>query len=235
MKAAADLKYLVFDELHTYRGRQGADVAMLIRRARNRMGGAGLQCIGTSATMSSQGGAASQRAEVARVASKVFGSPVAAEHVVGETLKCVTPEIDFDEAVDKARLAASIHGIDALLEQPYATFVADPLCSWVESAVGVHRDHESGALVRAKPRRLTGDEGLDDELAGGVRRARGHLPPGAAATPAGGVREARRGRLHAGLRVPAASVHRRWRRRVRLAATPGRAAHHAEAAAVRPR
>ncbi|RQS27240.1 DEAD/DEAH box helicase, partial [Burkholderia sp. Bp8990] len=26
------LQYLVFDELHTYRGRQGADVAMLIRR-----------------------------------------------------------------------------------------------------------------------------------------------------------------------------------------------------------
>ena len=31
-----NLRYLVFDELHTYRGRQGADVAMLIRRiARN--------------------------------------------------------------------------------------------------------------------------------------------------------------------------------------------------------
>ena len=29
-----NLRYLVFDELHTYRGRQGADVAMLIRRIR---------------------------------------------------------------------------------------------------------------------------------------------------------------------------------------------------------
>ena len=30
-----NLKYLVFDELHTYRGRQGADVSMLVRRLRN--------------------------------------------------------------------------------------------------------------------------------------------------------------------------------------------------------
>jgi len=32
VQAAQGLRYLVFDELHTYRGRQGADVAMLIRR-----------------------------------------------------------------------------------------------------------------------------------------------------------------------------------------------------------
>jgi len=46
------LEFLVLDELHTYRGRQGADVAMLVRRLRERLtpGGA-QQCIGTSATM----------------------------------------------------------------------------------------------------------------------------------------------------------------------------------------
>lgn len=31
------LEFLVLDELHTYRGRQGADVAMLVRRVRERM------------------------------------------------------------------------------------------------------------------------------------------------------------------------------------------------------
>jgi ATP-dependent helicase YprA (DUF1998 family) len=30
-RAGGGLRFLVFDELHTYRGRQGADVAMLIR------------------------------------------------------------------------------------------------------------------------------------------------------------------------------------------------------------
>ena len=34
MKAAKGLDFLVLDELHTYRGRQGADVAMLVRRVR---------------------------------------------------------------------------------------------------------------------------------------------------------------------------------------------------------
>jgi len=33
-----DLKFIVLDELHTYRGRQGADVAMLMRRLRARVG-----------------------------------------------------------------------------------------------------------------------------------------------------------------------------------------------------
>ena len=48
------LRFLVFDELHTYRGRQGADVAMLIRRIRSRCSHDAL-CIGTSATMVSVG------------------------------------------------------------------------------------------------------------------------------------------------------------------------------------
>lgn len=57
--ASPDLKFLVLDELHTYRGRQGADVAMLIRKLRQRCGQDFL-CIGTSATMSTEGDRASQ-------------------------------------------------------------------------------------------------------------------------------------------------------------------------------
>jgi ATP-dependent helicase YprA (DUF1998 family) len=34
IRAAGGLKFLVLDELHTYRGRQGADVSMLVRRVR---------------------------------------------------------------------------------------------------------------------------------------------------------------------------------------------------------
>ncbi|WP_288414923.1 DEAD/DEAH box helicase [uncultured Novosphingobium sp.] len=47
------LEFLVLDELHTYRGRQGADVAMLVRRVRERLGAQKMLCIGTSATMAS--------------------------------------------------------------------------------------------------------------------------------------------------------------------------------------
>ena len=47
------LKYLVLDELHTYDGAQGSDVACLVRRLKERLGaGKGSLCVvGTSATL----------------------------------------------------------------------------------------------------------------------------------------------------------------------------------------
>ena len=56
VNAAQGLRFLVLDELHTYRGRQGADVAMLVRRVRNVLNATNLQCIGTSATLAGVGG-----------------------------------------------------------------------------------------------------------------------------------------------------------------------------------
>lgn len=61
VKAAKGLQFLVLDELHTYRGRQGADVAMLVRRVREACSSPDLQCIGTSATMASGGSLADQK------------------------------------------------------------------------------------------------------------------------------------------------------------------------------
>jgi ATP-dependent helicase YprA (DUF1998 family) len=55
VRAAQGLRFLVFDELHTYRGRQGADVALLIRRCRQAFSSESAICIGTSATMASGG------------------------------------------------------------------------------------------------------------------------------------------------------------------------------------
>jgi ATP-dependent helicase YprA (DUF1998 family) len=49
---AAGLRFLVFDELHTYRGRQGADVAMLARRVREACRADELQYVGTSVNTS---------------------------------------------------------------------------------------------------------------------------------------------------------------------------------------
>jgi ATP-dependent helicase YprA (DUF1998 family) len=47
---ARGLEFLVLDELHTYRGRQGADIAMLVRRVRDRLCPDHQPiCIGTSA------------------------------------------------------------------------------------------------------------------------------------------------------------------------------------------
>ncbi len=75
VEQAKGLRFLVLDELHTYRGRQGADVAMLVRRVRDRTNSE-LLCVGTSATMTTEGSAEERSRAVARVASRLFGAPV---------------------------------------------------------------------------------------------------------------------------------------------------------------
>lgn len=80
-----NMQFLVLDELHTYRGRQGADVALLVRRIRALLAPSGLRCIGTSATMAS-GSDEDRRSAVATVASKLFGTAVLPSDVIGETL-----------------------------------------------------------------------------------------------------------------------------------------------------
>ncbi len=98
VRAAQGLRYLVFDELHTYRGRQGADVALLIRRCRLAFSGHDMICVGTSATMASEGNSLDQKKAVAAVASTLFGTSIEPDQVIGETLERSTPEIDFDDA-----------------------------------------------------------------------------------------------------------------------------------------
>jgi ATP-dependent helicase YprA (DUF1998 family) len=74
--AANGLQFLVLDELHTYRARQGADVALLVRRLRDTCNAADVQCIGTSATMTTEGDSDDRRQAVAEVATTLFGVPV---------------------------------------------------------------------------------------------------------------------------------------------------------------
>ena len=83
----SNLQFLVLDELHTYRGRQGADVALLVRRLRSQLQAENLICIGTSATMSSVGSRAAQNEVVANFATKIFGTQISSSEVIGETLE----------------------------------------------------------------------------------------------------------------------------------------------------
>ena len=79
------LRYLVLDEMHTYSGHQGADMALLVRRFKARTGTAGtLRCVGTSATVDS-GDPAEARATIAEFAGRLFGEPFDPDHVVGES------------------------------------------------------------------------------------------------------------------------------------------------------
>ena len=144
---AAGLRFLVLDELHTYRGRQGADVAMLVRRVRERFNER-LLCIGTSATMASEGSAEARNAAVAGIASRLFGVAVDPGNVVSETLRPVT---DRDAEADEADLRAAIErGVPA--SPSHEVLAAHPVAAWVERHLGL--DEVDGKIVRI-PRPLT--------------------------------------------------------------------------------
>ncbi len=77
------LRYLVLDELHTYDGAQGTDVACLLRRLGHRLGGAERICpIGTSATV---GAGDASRSELLEFAGKLFDQRFETDAFIGET------------------------------------------------------------------------------------------------------------------------------------------------------
>ncbi|MFB7650801.1 MULTISPECIES: protein kinase [unclassified Streptomyces] len=146
IKMAKGLEFLLFDELHTYRGRQGADVALLIRRVREACQAPGVQCIGTSATMSTEGTVEDQKKVVADMASRLFGTTVSPEHVIGETLVRATD--DAPDGVPAERLTSPS------APRAYADLVRDPLARWIETRFGLATDEVTGRLMRRRPTTL---------------------------------------------------------------------------------
>ena len=145
--ATSNLQTLVMDELHFYRGRQGADVAMLTRRLQA-AAGRELQTVATSATIASSGKQDSSREEqketVARFASSFFGQQIPPSNVVDETLRRVA-EVPSPQGEVALRTA-----VEAPLPDPSATEVKNhPLTAWVEEAFGITT--QDGRLVRRRP------------------------------------------------------------------------------------
>lgn len=161
---AGKLRFLVFDELHTYRGRQGADVAMLIRRCREAFQSKSMRCVGTSATMTSTGDTREQAQVVRDVTSKVFGEAIPPENIIGETLRRSTAVYDFElsEIQDKLRDAVE------LADEPstdYEQFRTLPLASWIEDTFGLKREDGTDRLIRQTPQPLQGEKGAAARLA----------------------------------------------------------------------
>ena len=146
------LRFLVLDELHTYRGRQGADVALLVRRVRERLSN-DLQCIGTSATMKSDGTAEERSRVVAHVASKLFATPIAESSVIGETLERVTEPTATQETVKPMLGAAIDAGVPPGITD--AELRVHPLAVWVETRLGVTRSDADPKWRRAPPLTVT--------------------------------------------------------------------------------
>jgi hypothetical protein len=81
---AGRLKFLVLDEVHTYTGKRGADVACLIRRLKQHTATIGtLRRLGTSATVQS-GEGGDERQVISAFATRLFGEPFEAGAVVRE-------------------------------------------------------------------------------------------------------------------------------------------------------
>jgi len=143
---AAGLRFLVLDELHTYRGRQGADVAMLVRRVRERFNDK-LLCIGTSATMASEGDARSRARVVADVATRLFGAEVKPENIITETLVPVTANATPIDQGTLARVVAT-----GVPQAPsWSDLASHPIAAWIERRLGL--EERDGKLVRiSRPR-----------------------------------------------------------------------------------
>jgi very-short-patch-repair endonuclease len=169
IEAAKGLRFLVLDELHTYRGRQGADVALLVRRLRDRLDARDLLCIGTSATIAGGLDLAMQQREVAAVATTIFGAEVCPESVILETLEWTTKG-PAPGAADLLRDRIELAAAGGPFPKDYHEFVNDPLVVWIESNMGL--EMSGGRLVRRRPTRITGAGGAADRLAGQVGLSR---------------------------------------------------------------
>ena len=149
----AGLRFLVLDELHTYRGRQGADVALLVRRVRERLQPEKLLCIGTSATMASEGALEDKSRVVAGVASKLFGSEIAESNVITETLERITVSAATADSVRPQLGKAIDAGIPSHISD--AALRKHPLAVWVETRLGISFSEVDQRWVRAKPMTVT--------------------------------------------------------------------------------
>ncbi len=143
-----NLRFLIFDELHTYRGRQGADVSILVRRVRSQCVN-NVTCIGTSATMVSVGDLDSQMKEVAGVATKIFGKKFNTNQIVNEKL---------DRSLE---FAGKLHGKNQLkkavlddieMSDDVEKLKVHPLAIWLENRIALQT--VNGILVRGKPMQM---------------------------------------------------------------------------------
>ena len=134
------LRYLVVDELHTFDGAQGTDLACLIRRLRARLQASeGLVCVGTSATL----GGEDDHDSIRTYASSVFHEPFAPDSIVGEVRQGIdeflrdaiisshlAPQTDLGQRLDPKRYRS----VEEYLSAQYVVFFSEPPPGTIESS-----------------------------------------------------------------------------------------------------
>ena len=142
-----NLHFLVFDELHTYRGMQGSDVSFLIRRIKSLSSGHVL-CFGTSATMVADDNMtyAEQREKVAEVASCIFGSKYEKEQVIDETL---TNGLSTEEPTPQELIRAVNGSIP--MEGGKEAAMKFPTAVWIEQKIALKWSKSENKYFRGSP------------------------------------------------------------------------------------
>lgn len=151
-----NIKFLVYDELHVYKGRQGADVSLLNRRIKAAAANKDIVCIGTSATMAT-GSIEEQKQEVAQVAKRFFDlkkEDFTPNQVVVESLTYSTADAQISNEQLKRALQADCSELskEALLN--------NPLAIWLERHIAIR--NEGNYKRRNEPQPL---KSITEELA----------------------------------------------------------------------
>jgi len=108
------LKYLVVDEIHTFDGAQGTDLACLIRRLKSRLKleKERLCCVGTSATLGEK-----ETQRICAYAGKVFGETFDTDAVIAESLVS-SEEFLSDSQIERSNVISPDH-TEALNPESY--------------------------------------------------------------------------------------------------------------------
>lgn len=140
-----NLRFLVYDELHVYKGRQGADVSFLNRRIKASALTSDIICIGTSATMAS-GSIEEQKRTVAKVASDFFDVSFDQDQIVVESLTYSTKHT----LPSKESLQQSV--INPIVCLSKSDLITHPLANWIEHTIAIATDGDK--KIRQQPKTL---------------------------------------------------------------------------------
>ena len=149
------LRYVVVDELHTFDGAQGTDLALLLRRlrARLKLDPAKLICTGTSATL----GGNADSAPLRDYARQIFGSEFPEDSVITENRKSVAEFLgespieyvlhgrtDFETVLDPANYASQAAAVAAW----YSVFFTDVPAASAEAVANAAWRAALGTLLK---------------------------------------------------------------------------------------
>jgi DEAD/DEAH box helicase domain-containing protein len=188
------LRYLVLDELHTYDGAQGSDVACLIRRLRARLSApVGAICpVGTSATVgdlplpgaeaAADGDSAINRLGLPGFASQIFGQPIGVDAIIGEDR--LAPADFLPAAATHFDFPADVEALNEEPGEPYLIYLERQCRAWFGQTLDVYALGEAlashrflGVLLAATQDRILALDDLTNQLARWEPEFAAYSPP----------------------------------------------------------